>query len=542
MASAGFSGDEAEEDSKRPSVQVGDPFEEKRLIEASLDLLDQGLVVGIQDLGGAGLSCATSETAARAELGMDVDASAVPCREPGMTPIEIMTSESQERMLAIVSPSSLDQALATCARHEVRATVIGRVTEPDRDGVGRVVVRDGEGVVVADVPAKSLADEAPLYHRPLAEPAELAERQRPGAGAVLAGFGAGTRAGAAPDWPWDLSAQLLSMAYDPAFVFQQYDHQLFLNTVLGPGAADATVLRLAAPGVPFTGKGLALTTDANPGWCAVDPRAGTAATVAEAVLNVACVGGRPVAAVDCLNFGNPEHPVVMWQLSEAIDGMAEACRALGVPVVGGNVSLYNESDGEDIFPTPVVGIVGVIDDLSERPPGIGLTSGSTLVLLGEPSSALGGSRWCLDVLREQGGPLAPLDLVAHVELCELVRSLAAERSHELGVVGIHDVADGGLALCLAEMCAASGVGATTSPGAVTTPAEVFSEAPSRVMVATLEPEAVLRAAAGAGVPARVLGQGGGDRLVVAGLLDLSVEDLVAARSERLPDAAAHAQG
>ena len=306
------------------------------------------------------------------------------------------------------------------------------------------------------------------------------------------------------------------MVYDPAFVFQQYDHQLFLNTVLGPGAADATVLRLAAPGVPFKGKGLALTTDANPGWCAVDPRAGTAATVAEAVLNVACVGGRPVAAVDCLNFGNPEHPVVMWQLSEAIDGMAEACLALGVPVVGGNVSLYNESDGEDIYPTPVVGVVGVIEDLSERPPGIGLTSGSTLVLLGELSSALGGSRWCLDVLRELGGPLAPLDLVAHVDLCELVRSLAAERSHELGVVGIHDVADGGLALCLAEMCAASGVGAATSPGVVTTPAELFSEAPSRVIVASVEPEAVLLAAENAGVPARVLGQGGSDRLVVGG--------------------------
>jgi phosphoribosylformylglycinamidine synthase len=539
LASAGFSGDEAEEDSKRPSVQVGDPFEEKRLIEASLDLLDQGLVVGIQDLGGAGLSCATSETAARAELGMDVEVSDVPCREPGMTPVEIMTSESQERMLAIVSPSSLDQVLATCAHHEVRATVIGRVTGPDGAGVGRVVVRDGDGVVVADVPAKSLADEAPLYHRPLAPPADFLERQRAGPGAVAAGAGP---AGAAGDWPWDLSAQLLSMVYDPAFVFQQYDHQLFLNTVLGPGAADATVLRLAAPGVPFKGKGLALTTDANPGWCAVDPRAGTAATVAEAVLNVACVGGRPVAAVDCLNFGNPEHPVVMWQLSEAIDGMAEACLALGVPVVGGNVSLYNESDGEDIYPTPVVGVVGVIEDLSERPPGIGLTSGSTLVLLGELSSALGGSRWCLDVLRELGGPLAPLDLVAHVDLCELVRSLAAERSHELGVVGIHDVADGGLALCLAEMCAASGVGAATSPGVVTTPAELFSEAPSRVIVASVEPEAVLLAAENAGVPARVLGQGGSDRLVVGGLLDLAVEELVAARSERLPDAAAHAQG
>ncbi|MGO9196575.1 MAG: phosphoribosylformylglycinamidine synthase subunit PurL [Acidimicrobiales bacterium] len=536
LASAGFSGDSAEEDSKRPSVQVGDPFEEKRLIEASLDLLDQGLVVGIQDLGGAGLSCATSETAARAGLGMDVDTSAVPCREPGMTPVEIMTSESQERMLAIVGPASLDQVLATCARHEVRATVIGRVTEQDQAGMGRLVVRDRSGAVVADVPAASLADEAPLYERPLAPPNDLAERRRAGSGAELAA------SGSHDEWPWDLSAQLLSMVYDPAFVFQQYDHQLFLNTVLGPGAADATVLRLAAPGVPWTGKGLALTTDANPGWCVVDPRLGTALTVAEAVLNVACVGGRPVAVVDCLNFGNPEHPVVMWQLSEAIDGMAEACRALGVPVVGGNVSLYNESDGADIHPTPVVGVVGVIDDLAARPPGIQLAEGAGIVFLGASSSVLGGSRWCEDLLREKGGPLAPLDLVAHAEVCEFVRSLAAERSHELGIVGIHDVADGGLALCLAEICAGSGIGAVIGEGAVATPAELFSEAPSRVVVASHEPESVLRAAESAGVPARLLGRGGGDRLVVGGLLDLSVAELIAARSQRLPDAAAHAQG
>jgi phosphoribosylformylglycinamidine synthase II len=538
LASAGFSGDEGRDDSKRPSVQVGDPFEEKRLIEASLDLLDQGLVVGIQDLGGAGLSCATSETAARAGLGMNVDVSAVPQREPGMSPVEIMTSESQERMLAIVRPESLDQVMATCAKYEVRVSVIGEVTAPDPAGVGRLVVRDGAGELVADVPAASLADDAPLYRRPVAPPPEPADGGAPGPAAALA-----ADPGRRPEWRWDLAGQLCAMAYDPEFVSGQYDHQLFLNTVLGPGEADATVLRLAGPGVPWTGKGLALTTDANPGWCAVDPRRGAALTVAEAVLNVSCAGARPVAAVDCLNFGNPEHPVVMWQLSEAIDGMAEACLALGVPVVGGNVSLYNESDGADIDPTPVVGVVGVIDRLDERPPRLGgMGAGDALVLLGPDSSALGGARWCREVLGEPGGPLGELDFALHQHVCELVRALAGVPGRELGVSAVHDVADGGLGLCLAELASASSVGVSISPGAIASPAALFSEAPSRVVVAVNAGGVgrLLAMASEAGVPAALLGEATGSRLLVPGLLDLEVEAFTRARRSRLEDAAAHA--
>ncbi len=534
LASAGFG---AEDQAKRPSVQVGDPFEEKRLIEASLDLLDQGLVVGIQDLGGAGLACATSETAARAGLGMTVDLPAVPRREPGMSPVEIMTSESQERMLAIVRPDSLEQVLATCARHEVRASVIGTVTGTGPDGVGRLVVRDGEGTVVADVPAGSLADEAPLYRRPLEPPSDLDARRATGPAARLA-----ADANRAAEWSFDLAADLLALAYDPAFVYRQYDHQLFLNTVLGPGEGDATVLRLAAPGVPWQGKGLALTTDANPGWCALDPRDGAALTVAEAVLNVSLAGGRPVAAVDCLNFGNPEHPVVMWQLSEAIDGMAQACRDFEVPVVGGNVSLYNESNGADIDPTPVVGLVGLIDRLERRPPGIDLAEGATLVLLGARSDALGGSRFAAERMKEPAGPLPGLDVVAHLELCAFVRLLASERAGELAVVGLHDVSDGGLALCLAEMCDRSAMGAVVGREAVSSPAELFSEAPSRVVVATADGAGLLEAAGAAGVPATVLGTAGGDDLVVEGLLRLGVAELHRARSGRLAEAAAHAAG
>ncbi|HLX89149.1 MAG TPA: phosphoribosylformylglycinamidine synthase subunit PurL, partial [Acidimicrobiales bacterium] len=339
LASAGFDEHEADA-SKRPSVQVGDPFEEKRLIEACLELLDRHVVVGIQDLGGAGLACATSETAGRAGMGMDVDVSVVPRREPAMEPFEVMTSESQERMLAIVTPADLAEVEEVCRRWEVRATVVGTVQAPAPGGTGRLRIMDGTGAtatVLADVPAASLSDDAPLYARPLSPPPDL-EARRADDPARLARSA-------------DAGADVLAMVADASWVWQQYDHMLFLNTVVGPGG-DAAVLRLGAPGLPPSRRGLAISTDSNPRWCAVDPRRGSAATVAESALNVACAGARPVALVNCLNFGNPEHPEVMWQLSEAVDGMSEACRALAIPVIGGNVSLYNESAGADIDPTP----------------------------------------------------------------------------------------------------------------------------------------------------------------------------------------------
>ena len=260
LASAGFAeADAAGQSTKRPSVQISDPYEEKRLIEACLELLDAGLVVGIQDLGGAGLSCATSETAAHARLGMDVDVSRVPRREPHMSPVEVMTSESQERMLAIVTPESLAAVQEVCDRWEVAATAIGVVTEPDAAGIGRLRILDGPGgEVVADVPASSLADDAPRYDRPAAPPADLVERRADDPSRLPA--------------PSDPGGDLLELLADPAPVYRQYDHQLFLNTVIGPGEGDATVLKLAAPGLPWEGKALAMSVDGNPGWCAVDPR------------------------------------------------------------------------------------------------------------------------------------------------------------------------------------------------------------------------------------------------------------------------------
>ncbi len=540
LASAGFGGGDAEaEAAKRPSVQVGDPYEEKRLIEACLELLDAQLVVGIQDLGGAGLVCATSETAARGGVGMDVDVSAVPRREPGMAPYEVMTSESQERMLAIVTPEDLPRLEEVCRRWEVRSAVVGRVTDPIDGQPGRLRILDGfDGEVLGDVPARALSEDAPLYHRPLARPGDHEARAGNDPGALAA--------------PADCGLDVLALLADPSWVYRQYDHQLFLNTVDGPGG-DAAVLRLAAPGLPPSTKGLALTTDSNPTWCAIDPRAGTAATVAEGALNVACAGARPMAVVNCLNFGNPEHPEVMWQLSESVDGMSEACLGLGLPVIGGNVSLYNESDGTDINPTPVIGVLGLIDHLAVRPPGVTLVEGASLVLLdasvgtAAPHRAppsLAGSRWAVERRGHRDGTLPALDLAGHRRLVSFVTDLVAEQvaggpddGATVGgpglVSGIHDVSGGGLGVALTEMAVRSGVGIRV--GGVADHHELFTEAPSRVVVCTTRRAELVARAAEAGVGFRVLGTTGGDRVVVDGLVDLDLAEATTAWRDRLPD-------
>ncbi len=508
LASAGF-GDADADAAKRPNVQVGDPFEEKRLIEACLALLDAGLVVGIQDLGGAGLCCATSETASRGGVGMDVDVSTVPLREPDMEPFEIMTSESQERMLAIIEPDALDEVLTICRRWEVRAAVVGRVTEG-----GSLRILDRAGEVLGEVPAASLHEDAPVYERPL-----------------LARDRGGELDPATVEPPPDAGPELLDLLADPGWVWHQYDHQLFLNTVAGPGG-DATVLRLKHPlSGEDTGRALALTTDGNHRWCAVSPRVGTARVVAEAVLNLACVGARPLALVNCCNFGNPEHPEVMWELSESIDGMTAACQSFDLPVVGGNVSLYNETRGSDIEPTPIVGVLGVVDALVRRPPGPVLAAGGqVLVLGGESTASLAGSRWAWQ-RGCKGGHLDALDLEAVGRLAALVRTLVADDA----LRGVHDVADGGLALALAEMVAISATGFRTERA---DHLSLFAEAPDRVVVC-VEPartDEVMARAESAGVAARELGPAGGDRLVLGSLVDLAVTDVVAAWTNRLPTA------
>jgi len=503
LASAGFGADGIDED-KRPSVQVGDPFEEKRLIEACLELLDRGLAVGVQDLGGAGITCAVSETASKGGAGMDVWVSEVPQREPGMTAAEVMTSESQERVLVIVTPDDLAAVREVCERWEIRASVIGTVT-----GTGRLRVLDRPGgTVLGDVPAAALEEDKPLYDRP--------QRAVVTADAVLPAFG-------------DAGEDLLALLCDPSWIYRQYDHQLFLNTVTTPGG-DAAVLRLKAPGLPASTRALAVSTDGNARWCAVDPRAGAALTVAESCLNVACAGARPVALVNCLNFGNPEHPEVMWQLSSAVDGIADACRAFGLPVIGGNVSLYNESSGEDIDPTPIVAVLGVIDHLERRPPGVRLVEGTTIVLLGDAAPSLGGSRWAA-AHGARGGPLPSLDLDRHGRLLALVAGLVVDGAVE----GVHDVADGGLGVALAEMALASSVGFVVS--GIDGPAALFAEGPSRVVVCTDDPDAVSARATAAGVAARVLGLAVGRRLVVDGVFDLGLDEAArAAKGALVSDA------
>jgi len=540
LASAGFvEGGEA----KRPSVQVGDPFEEKRLIEACLALLDARLAVGVQDLGAAGLSCAASETAAKAGAGMDVDVARVAKREPGMNPVEVLTSESQERMLAIVEPAKLDAVLELARRWEIRATVVGRVTDTARfrvydglfDAIGvpgenprppvgdPVPIVSSDAAVIADVPVGSLGD-GPLYHRPVA---------RPGAQDALAA--ADPRAQLRDKFPIgaDLSGELLALLATPtiadkAWVSRQYDHQLFLNTVVGPGG-DAAVLR-----VKGTRKALALATDGKARFCKLDPRAGGRLVVLEAARNVACAGARAIALVNCLNFGNPEHPEVMWQFSEVVEGMSEACEALGIPVIGGNVSFYNESRGDDIDPTPVVGVLGLIDELRGAPPLATMRAGDDIVVLGDVHPELGGSEWAAVVHGLNGG--APPD--ADLERARVLHALVASLVDDRAVNGVHDVSDGGLAVALAEMAIAGEVGARVElPFEGCTPAEACFAEPASVVVCSVDREesaAVCGQAAVAGVPARVIGSAGGDRLVAKGAFDVALADATTAWRDTLP--------
>ena len=507
LASSGFS--EQGDLEKRPSVQVGDPFEEKRLIEACLEIFDSNLVVGIQDLGGAGLTCATSETASRGGVGMDVDISAVSQRELGMEAHEIMISESQERMLAIIEPSNLDRLFEICTKWEINASVIGKVTDGDK----LRILDHFDGNVLAEIPASSLHDDAPIYDRP---------KKKPEPKKNVSDENIKVKS--------DPASDLLLLLSDPSWVYSQYDHQLFLNTVVGPGY-EAAVLKLRDPvNGSQTNKGLAITTDGNHRWCAVDPRVGTKLIVAEGLMNLACVGAHPLALVNCLNFGNPENPEVMWQLSESIDGMAEACESFGIPVVGGNVSLYNESSGVNISPTPVVGLVGKIDDLYRKPPGFELLEGNRLVLLGPDEIGLGGSLWGA-LHGSDSGELIDVDFEVHKILADLVRGLVSDAV----IDGIHDLSAGGLGVALAEMVAKSKFGISTAR--IPDARSFFGEGPSRVLV-SIDPENVndlLSRAEIANIPTTRLGLVGGDRFIVKDLIDVPKETVDSAFLTHLPN-------
>ena len=493
LASAEFG--EGDED-KRPSVQIGDPFAEKKLLECSLELLDSELLHSLQDLGAAGLTSSASEMASKGGVGLDIHCDRVPLREPGMAPFEIMVSESQERMLCVVAPERVEAVIAVCERWETLATRIGEVTD---SGQMRIL---SAGEVVAELPVAILVDDCPLYDLEPAAPV----------GAPIYAPPPARLSGA--ESPGETLLALLGCANIASrrAVFEQYDPVVQSRTVRRPDEADAAVLALP------TGEALGVSIDGNGRRVACDPLRGAAEAVYECAANLACVGAQPLGLTNCLNFGNPGKPHVAWQLTEAIDGIADACRTLGVPVVGGNVSLYNEAPSGPIYPTPVIGMVGRLPDAT-RVAGLAFAQeGDAIALVGDFAPSPAGSE--LSKLRggELAGPLPEIDAAAirdaHARVRELVRSGAARSAH--------DVAEGGIAVALAECCVAGAIGA-----AVTLPdgLDPFAEAPGRAFLVS-GPADALR-----DLP--VIGRVGGDVLALSGILDVAVSELTGARERGL---------
>ena len=459
LASATF---EEGSEARRPSVQVGDPFAEKLLIESCIEMFDRKLVVGIQDLGGAGLTCATTETAAIGKSGMRVWLERVPLREASMEPHEILASESQERMLAIVEPSKLDEVLALAAKWGVLATAIGEVTEGTR------LVISWKDQVVVDVPPASLADEGPVYRRPIERPSDFdlvrADRAetlpRPRTGEEL--LDTLLRLVASPNLA------------DKTWVTEQYDRYVQGNTVLAQ-PEDAGVIRLDEE----TGRGIALATDGNGRFAKLDPYAGAQLALAEAYRNVATTGAVPLAITDCLNFGSPEDPHVMWQFEQAVTGLADACQTLGTPVTGGNVSFYNQTGSTPIHPTPVIGVLGVFDDVARRTPIGFKDDGESLLLLGSTQEELSGSEWAWAIHGHLGGVPPKVDLAREKLLAEIL--VAGSRDGMLSAA--HDLSDGGLAQALTEACLRHDVGARiVLPEGADPFVWLFSESAGRVLV------------------------------------------------------------
>jgi phosphoribosylformylglycinamidine synthase II len=523
LASATFDEDGP---ARRPSVQVGDPFTEKLLIEACLEMYDAKLVEGIQDLGGAGLTCALTETAAAGRSGMRAHLDRVPLREASMEPHEVLASESQERMLAIVTPDNLDAVLAIAQKWGVLATAIGEVTEGDR------LVVDWHGEVVVDVPPGSLADDGPVYARPYDRPADQDALQ----------------ATPLPAYPSteQLGDLLLRMVASPnlcsrRWVVEQYDRIVLGDTVLA-WPEDAGVVRLSESGL-----GIALSTDGNGRYTRLDPYAGAQLALAEAYRNVAATGAVPIAVTNCLNFGSPEEPDVMWQFAEATRGLADGCRALATPVTGGNVSFYNSTAGTAIHPTPVVGVLGLLDDVARRTPMGFQVEGESVLLLGETRDELGGSEWAWAEHRHLGGRPPAVDLDRERVLGEVL--VAGSRDGMLS--SAHDLSDGGLAQALVESCLASqtrhggqahGVGArivlpaASDGGALEPFVQLFSESAGRAVVTVPRSEELrfTEMCDARGLPCTRIGVTDGTSLDVQDVLSLPLEELREAYEGTLP--------
>ena len=503
MASESFS---EEKEQRRPTVQVGDPFTEKLLLEACLELMEKDYVVGIQDMGAAGLTSSSAEMAGRGGSGIDIDLSRVPLREKGMTGYEILLSESQERMLLVAKRGTEEQIKKIFDKWDLDAIVIGRVTDDHqfRAQFG--------GVEVARIPIRALTKEAPVYQRPAERPANQDEREQLDLSRIQE--------------PKDLGATLKLILGSPniaskEWVYRQYDHYVRSNTVIAPGA-DAAVIRIKG-----TEKGLALVADGNSRYCFLDPYVGGALAVAEAARNLACVGARPLGLTDCLNFGSPENPQVMWQFAEVIRGMRDASIALKVPVVSGNVSFYNETDGTPIYPTPTVGMVGILTRVESAVTPWFKAPGDIVVLLGRTREELGGSEYLKLVHGLVQGTPPWIDL----KLEQSVQNCCVEAIQQEIIRSAHDVSDGGLGVTLAECCIAGpekplGVRIDTHE-MIRGDALLFSESQSRIVVSLQEKDlGQLQAiAVQSHAPLQVIGSVGGTRLIIQPLVRVPVEEL-----------------
>ena len=500
MASEEFSeGSEA----KRPNVQVGDPFLEKLLLEACLEAMQTGAIIGIQDMGAAGLTCSTCEMGGRGGVGIEIELDRVPQRETGMTPYEIMLSESQERMLLVAQKGREGEVFRVFEKWGLDAVEVGKVTSGNKLRVLE------HGKVVAEIPNPALTDEAPLYKRPMARWEPPVEREMPET----------VQLGRTSNFTANLRQLLASPNIcGKRWVWQQYDHMVQTNTVEAPGAGDAGVIRIKG-----SKRGLSMALDGNGRWCYLDPKLGAMHAVAEAARKVACSGATPVAATNCLNFGNPEKPHIMWQFSQTIDGITKACEELEIPITGGNVSLYNETLGEGIYPTPVLGVVGILHDVHKAAKMHFTAHGRTIVLLrgGEAGditdaqSEFGSSEYAKEILGTLWGYPPELDLEKEAALQRAIVDLIAQGMVE----SVHDCADGGIAVALTEKSLIRGIGARVNLRSDGLPGEfaLFGEDASRIIV-SCDPEQVSRikdVAEQFEIAADVIGETGGDRLEIS---------------------------
>ncbi|MBA1336697.1 MAG: Phosphoribosylformylglycinamidine synthase, synthetase subunit [Firmicutes bacterium] len=509
MGGASFASTELTQESQenRSAVQVGDPFMEKLLLEACLELFQTGCVVGVQDLGAAGLTSACSETASRGNSGMDIDVSLVPRREAGMIPVEVMISESQERMLVIVEKGREDEVTAIFEKWGLHSSVIGRVTDD-----GMLTIRD-KGVIVGQVPAKSLADQAPVYHREYREPGYIEERKTLDLNSIPI--------------PENMNEILMQLLGSPniaskEWVYRQYDHMVRTCTAVTPGS-DAAVIRIRG-----TRKAIALTTDCNSRYCYLNPGVGGAIAIAEAARNLVCSGARPLAVTDGLNFGNPEKPEIFWQFRQSVSGMSDACRALGTPVISGNVSFYNETETDAVFPTPIVGMVGLVEDVDHITTQAFRDEGDVVLMLGVNKGEIGGSEYLKVIHGMERGAVPELDLQTEKK----VQECCLEGIRKGYVKSAHDCSEGGLAVALAECCISGNIGAVVSCGdGLRKDALLFGESQSRIIITT-SPDDLARVeelARKTGVDCLNMGHVGGSTLEVAinghKEIDLPVKDM-----------------